>query len=73
MFASYVTELAFGLALSAAAVGFGWYLYRASRRARPPLLLRSDVVGDIVTVCEMGLIAIGVAYLIDGVTRALLS
>jgi len=35
------------------------------------LLLRSDVVGDIVTVCEMGLIAIGVAYLIDGVTRAL--
>lgn len=71
VFASYVTELAVGLAIFAAGVAFGWYLYRAARRANPPFIIRHSGVADVVTVLELGLLAIGFAYLVDGLMRAL--
>lgn len=71
MFASYLAELALGLVFFAAALGFGWYLFRVSRRASPPLVIRSSGVADMATVLELSLLALGVAYLVAGVMQVL--
>ena len=73
MFSSYLTALAFGLAVLAVGSGFSWYLFRAARRARRPLPLRNGVATEIVTVFELALVILGVAFLTDGVVRALSS
>lgn len=71
MFASRVTDLAFGLTLLAAGLSFGWYLSRAFRRAPLPFLLHRSIAGDLVTVLVMALVALGVVLLADATIWAL--
>jgi len=71
MFTTYPMEFVIGAVLVAAAVVFGKYLYRAARRAQAPFVVRNGGAADVAIVFELGLLVIGVAYLVDGVVRAL--
>lgn len=69
MFGSFVLESAFALALLVVAGALGGYLYRASRRARPPYILRNDALSQAVTILELGLVVFGAAYLVDAMVQ----
>ena len=69
MFGSYAVELVFAVMLLIAAGTFGWYLHRASRRIRPPYVVRSDALLQAVTIVELSLVVFGIACLIDAMVR----
>ena len=71
MFGSYYLELAVGLAILGFAAALWLYLLRAYRRAVVPSLLRSDMAAQLSAVAEIALLALGTAYVIDAVIRAI--
>lgn len=71
MFGSYYTELAIGAAVLALAAVLWHLLLRAFRREPRPAILQAAMVAEFTIVFEVGLVALGVTLLINGMVEAI--
>lgn len=68
MFGSYF-ELAIGLTAIALAAALWRYLVYAFRRIPVPFFLRSGMAAELSAVLEIALLAVGLAYVVDGLAK----